>query len=156
MQSNLHHPQASVVLKDGTLPLATWTQSFDPSPTIGEPVAIPSHVLADLEGYGTQATVSRIQLQENLPVRIELDATCQMKSNERPVIVLNSNRIPDSRQETVVTHLRNTLRFPLISWEPGTEADPVIRFHDPASGRQSLLPSIRSGLFDLIHETASV
>lgn len=136
--------------------LATWSQSFDRRPTLGESTAIPTHILADLDGYDLQAVVSRIEQQENLPVRIDVAATCQMKSHERPVIVLNSNRIADTRQATVEAHLRKTLRLPLITWEASTRPDPVVRLRGPASGGRSLPASIRSGLLDLIHDTACV
>lgn len=136
--------------------LAIWSQSFDRRPTIGESAAIPFDVIEPLDGYDPQAVVSRIEQQENLPVRIDLAATCRMKSEERPVIVLNSNRIPDTRRATAEAHLRKTLRFPIITWEASNLPDPVVRFRSPASGGKSLQPSIRSGLLDLIHDTACV
>ncbi len=156
MQNNSQNPQASVVLKDGTMQLAAWSQPFDWHPTIGEAVAIPSQVVADLEGYEPRAVVSRIQQQGNHPERIDLEATCQMKSHERPVIVLNSNRIPTSGQAAVEAHLRQILRFPLISWESSTRPDPVVRFHDPATDAKSLPAALRTGLLDMIYETTSV
>lgn len=150
MQTKPHHPQATVVLKDGTMLLATWSQSFDRQPIPGESTAIPSQLIADLDGYDSQAVVSRVEHQEAQPVRIDLTATCHLESHQRSVIVLNSNRISDTRRAAVETHLRKNLRLPLITWEASHQPDPVVRFHGPGGVGKSLASDIRSGLLDLI------
>ncbi len=155
MQTNTQNRQASVVLKDGNTRLAAWTHSFEQRPTIGESLEIPARVLAELPGYEPQAVVSQIQLRDALPDRINLEANCRMKSEDRPVIVINSDRIRESLREAVETHVRTTLSFPLITWEPSTQPDPVVRFHDPATGRNSCPPDVRAGLLDLLYQPAT-
>ncbi len=156
MQTNPHNQQAAVVLKDGNTQLAAWTHSFDFRPTIGESLEIPARFHEDLAGYEPRAVVSRIELRDPLPNLIDLEASCRIKSQDRPVIVINSNRIRESLRGVAETHVRATLRFPLIYWESSSQPDPVVRFHDPATGGKSCPPAVRSGLLDLLYQPASV
>jgi hypothetical protein len=156
MQSNPDHRQASVVLKDGHTHLAAWTQSFDNRPTLGEILEIPTRFQADLAGYEPRAVVSRIELRAPHPDRIDLEATCRLKTQDRPVIVINSARIRESLRGAAEAHVRSSLRFPLISWESSTAPDPVVRFHDPVTGRKSCPPHVRAGLIDLLYRPVSV
>jgi hypothetical protein len=155
MQTDTHNQQATVVLKDGNIPLATWTESFHRTPTVGERLNIPAEIMKDLKGYDPRAIVSGIRQSGDLAEVIELEATCQTQMHERPVIVVNSNRIPESLRRTAEAHLRSTLRFPIIQWEPSVEPDPVVRFHDPVSGRKACPQDVRSGLLDLLYAPAS-
>ncbi len=156
MQTNETSRQATVVLKDGHTRLATWNHAFGQRPTIGESIELPDHLTQDLSGYGGRAPVSRIELRGDLPDLIELEARCPVKPEDRPVVVLNADRIRESLRVDAERHLRSTLRFPLVTWEPSTLPDPVVRFHDPASGRKACPPDVRSGLLDLIYQPTSV
>jgi hypothetical protein len=151
MQTNPLNRQASVVLKDGHTQLAAWTHSFDQRPTPGESIEIPARFQADLVGYETHAVVSRIELRAPLPDQIDLEATCRIKNQDRLVIVINSDRIREDLRSAAEAHIRTTLRFPLIYWESSTVPDPVVRFHDPDTGRKSCPPEVRSGLIDLLY-----
>lgn len=156
MQSHPQNQQAAVVLKDGHSQLATWTQAFDLRPTIGERVEIPDRFKADLDGYEMQAVVTRVELRDPLPDRIDLEAKCLTQFQDRPVIVLNSDRIRISMHQAAEVRLRATLRHPIITWESSTHPDPVVRFHDPASGGNSCPADVRAGLLDLLQQPASV
>lgn len=156
MQTNTQIPQASVVLKDGNTRIAHWHQSFVQRPTIGESVEVPARFLANLAGYEPRAVVSRIEPRDPLPDRIDLQATCQIKFQDRPVIVLNPDRIRESLRGSAEEHVRSTLRYPLIDWQSSNQPDPVVRFHDPTTGRKSCPPDVRAGLLDLLYHPASV
>ncbi|MES2922666.1 MAG: hypothetical protein V4819_14025 [Verrucomicrobiota bacterium] len=156
MKTIPHYQQAAVVLKDGNTQLAAWIHSFHQQPTIGESIAIPARFHADLAGYEPMAIVSRIERRDSLPDIIDLEAACMIKRQDRPVIVVNSNRIRESLRGAAEIHLRSTLRFPLIDWEPSNQPDPVVRFHDPATGRKSCPPDVRAGLLDLLYQPACV
>lgn len=149
MQNHANQPrQATVVLKDGIMTLGTWNQMFDHLPTLGETLALP----VKLEGYEPEGVVSLIQVQGHEPVKIQLDASCRVSAKERPGIVLNADRIAESRREMVETHLREVLKYPFITWEQSTHPQPVLRYHDPASGRTSLPRELQSSLVDMIQE----
>lgn len=156
MKTNLQNRQAAVVLKDGHAQLAAWTHSFDSRPTIGESLEIPARLQEDLAAYQPRAVVSRIELRDPLPDLIDLEATCRIKSQDRPVIVINSDRIRESLRGAAETHVRSTLRFPLIYWKSSSHPDPVVRFHDPVTGGKSCPPAVRSGLLELLYQPASV
>ncbi|GAA5118813.1 hypothetical protein JIN84_22610 [Luteolibacter yonseiensis] len=152
MQNQQHTPQATVVLKDGLTPLATWSHDFDQRPTIGEILTLPAAVQARLEGYSPEAAVTRIELRTSpKPDRIELEADCRTPKEKRPVVVLNSDRIRDSLHESAEAHLRKTLRFPLVSWEHSPHPDPVVRFHDPVTNHKTCPPEVRAGLIELLY-----
>ena len=150
-----HNLQAAVVLKDGNIHLAAWTHSFDQWPTIGESLEIPAHLRESLEGYEPRAFVSRIERRENRLDLVEAEAICLIQTSDRPVIVINSNRIRKELRPAAEAHVRSTLQFPLIQWEASPLPDPVVRFRDPATGRKSCPPDLRSGLLDLLYQTAS-
>lgn len=141
--------QATVVLKDGVMTLGTWNQPLDHLPSLGETMPLP----VDLEGYEPQGVISLIQVQGHEPVKIQIDATCRVESDVRPRIVLNADRIAESRRELVETHLRDALKYPFITWENSTHPEPVLRYHDPATGRKSLPAELHASLVDLIQET---
>lgn len=141
--------QATVVLKDGIMTLGTWTQPLDHLPSLGETIALP----VELEGYEPQGVVALIQVQGHEPVKIQIDANCKVASDVRPRIVLNADRIAETRREAVESHLRNALKCPFITWEPSTHPDPVLRYHDPATGQKSLPRQLQSSLVDMIQET---
>lgn len=140
--------QATVVLKDGTMTIATWNQALDHQPSLGETLNVPM----DIEGYEPSAVVSLIQVQGHHPVKIQLEATCRVGSDLRPRIVLNADRIAENRREAVESHLRDALKFPFITWESSMHADPVLRYHDPATGHKSLPHELHSSLVDMIQE----
>lgn len=155
MQTDTHHQQATVVLKDGNSPLATWIHISSRQPTIGEHLDIPAHLMADFAGYESRAAVARIQRWEGHEDVIELEAECLTKTEDRPVIVINSNRVRESLRKTAEAHLRSVLRFPLIQWEASAQADPVVRYHDPVSGVKACPASVRAGILDLLYSPAS-
>jgi hypothetical protein len=78
-----------------------------------------------------------------------------IKRKDRPVIVINSDRIPDRFRGAAEAYLRSTLEFPVIDWEPSNQGDPVVHFHDPTTGRKSCLSVVRDGLLDLIYQPVS-
>lgn len=141
--------QATVVLKDGIMTLGTWTQALDHLPSLGETLPLP----VPMDGYEPHGVVSLIQVQGHEPVKIQIDATCRVESDVRPRIVLNADRIAENRRDAVETHLRDALKYPFITWEPSTHPDPVLRYHDPATGQKSLPHSLQSSLVDMIQET---
>jgi hypothetical protein len=150
MQTQLtQQRQATVVLKDGIMTLGTWIQPLDHLPSLGETLPLP----VDLEGYEPEGVVSLIQVHGQEPVKLQIDATCRVESQVRPRIVLNEDRIAESRRGLVETHLRETLKYPFITWEHSTHPEPVIRYHDPATGQKSLPDELRAGLVDLVQET---
>jgi hypothetical protein len=154
MNTNTHSQQAAVVLKDGYTHLAAWTQTFQQSPTIGESLEIPPQLQEQLTGYETRALVSRIQRRDNRLELVEAEAVCLIKTPDRPMIVINSDRIREELRPAAEAHIRSTLRFPLIRWETSPLPDPVVRFHDPASGRKSCPSEVRAGLIDLLYQPA--
>ena len=156
MQNQPHSQQATVVLKDGLTPLATWSHDFAQRPSIGETLALPADIHADLDGYSAEATVATIELRSQRPDRIELEANCRVAKENRPVVVLNSDRIRESLHASAEAHLRKTLRFPLIAWEHSPHADPVVRFHDPVTNRKACPPEVRAGLIELLYPEAQV
>ena len=155
MQTIVQNQQASVVLKDGNTQLAVWNHSFDQQPTIGETIEIPAHLQAALPGYESRAVISRIELRDDLPNLIDLDATCVVKRRDRPVIVINSDRIPERFRGAAEAYLRSTLQFPVIDWESSNQGDPVVRFHDPTTGRKFCPTDVRAGLLDLLYQPVS-
>jgi hypothetical protein len=156
MQSNPTSQQATVVLKDGNIRLAQWTHAFEQRPAIGESIAIPEHTLADLSGYDPTATITRIKMRGDEPQQIVVESHCALKPEERPVIVLNADRIRKSLRGTAEQEVRAKLRFPLITWESSALADPVIRYHDPVTGQKSCPSDLRACLLNVIHQAAVI
>lgn len=146
---------ATVVLKDGNAQLSVWNHSFDRQPALGESVEIPASIQAALAGYETLAIVWRIERRDPLPNIIDLEATCVIRRQDRPVIVINSERIPESLRGAAERYLRSTLQFPIIDWQPSLQADPVVRFHDPSTGRKLCPADVRAGLLELLYQPAS-
>lgn len=149
MQTSTTSQQATVVLKDGSMTLATWNQELGHLPSLGETLTLP----VELEGYDSEAVVSLIQVRGQQPVKVQVEAKCRVATEARPRIVLNEDRIPESRRKAVEDHLRGALKFPFITWEPSTHPEPVLRYFDPSNGRQALPQALQSGLVDLIQET---
>ena len=151
----MKNQQATFVLKDGNAQLSVWNHSFDRQPTLGESVEIPARFQADLAGYDPLAVVWRIERRDPLPNLIDLEATCVIRRQDRPVIVINSERFPESLRGTAELYLRSTLQFPIIDWEPSLQADPVVRFHDPSTGRKFCPADVRAGLLDLLQPASA-
>jgi hypothetical protein len=151
----MYKQQAAVVLKDGNAQLAVWNHTFDRQPALGESVEIPARFQAALAGYEPLAVVWRIERRDPLPNLIDLEATCVIRRQDRPVIVINSERIPESLRGAAEYYLRSTFRFPIIDWKPSLQAAPVVRFHDPSTGRKFCPSDVRAGLLDLLHQPAS-
>ncbi len=156
MNTNAVNQQASIVLKDGDTILATWTLPFDKRPQLFESLEIPARFQTALAGYEPTAVITRIEVGAPLPDKIDLAALCHVKDQGRPVIVINSARIGKSQRGAAEGYLRSRLQFPLIYWESSTASDPVVRFHDPVTGRKSCPADIQSGLIDLLYQPASV
>lgn len=156
MKTVIQNQQATVVLRDGNTKLAAWDSSFEKQPTIGECIEIPASLLSALAGYESKAVVSRIELRDPLSNLIDLTANCITKRKDRPVIVLNSSRIPESFRNAAEVYLRSALKFPLIDWERSNQPNPVVRFHDPATGQKSCPADVRAGLLGLLHQSVSV
>lgn len=150
MNTNHHTEPIHLILKDGNMQLAEWTQSFAPIPTLGESIGIPDHLHPSIPGYDTQATVSRVVIKGTAPYRLHLAAHCGLAQLQRPVIVLNSSRVPQPQRATIEAHLRRVFRLPIIEWESGTFPDPILRFHEPATGRKTILPALQAKIRTLI------
>jgi hypothetical protein len=155
MNTDTRNLQSAVVLKDGYIHLAAWTHTFHEAPSIGEFIEIPAHLQENLAGYEPRAFVSRIKRRGNLLDLVEAEAICKVKAQDRPVIVINSDRIRAELRPAAEAHVRSTLRFPRIHWEGSTQPDPVVRFHDPSTGRKSCPPEVRAGLIDLLYQPAA-
>lgn len=152
MNTNHHTEPIHLILKDGNMQLAEWTQAFDSLPTVGESIQIPDHLKPSLQGYDPEAMVSRVVSKGNSPYRLHLEAKCELTYLQRPVIVLNSNRIPQPHRAAIEAHLRGIFRLPVIDWEGGQTGDPILRFHEPATGRKTILATLQEEIRGLIPE----
>lgn len=155
MNTAKKNQQVSFVLKDGNAQLAVWNHLFGRQPTLGETIEIPARFQAALAGYEALAVVWRIERRDPLPNLIDLEATSVIKRQDRPVIVINSKRIPKSLRGAAEIYLRSTLGFPIVGWEPSKQPDPVVRFHDPSTGMKFCPADVRDGLLDLLYQPAS-
>lgn len=156
MQTNPTSQQATVVLKDGNIRLAKWSHAFEQRPSIGQTIPIPEQTLADLPGYDSTATITRIKMRGDEPQQIVVESRCALKPEERPVVVLNADRIRKSLREIAEQEVRSKLRLPLVTWESSALADPVIRYHDPVIGQKSCPSDLRACLLDAIHQAAVI
>lgn len=144
--------KAQLILKDGHTSLASWAQEFETRPVIGETVELPGSLALDPGVYSPRAVVSRIEVQDGAPDRIELAATCLVPRRDRPVVALNASRIRPELRETAEAQVRRLLGHPVIDWETSYDADPVVRFHQPGPPGSTSPAGVRSSLLELLSQ----
>lgn len=148
MQTQQPNQHLSFVLKDGHSRLATWILPGDRRPSLNESVEVPDRFREALVGYEPRAVVTRIEVGKSPPDQVDLEAISLTKMEHRPVIVLNSDRIGDRWRGGVEAYLRSQLANPLIYWESSISSDPVVRFHDPATGVKACNSVMQSGILE--------
>lgn len=127
--SNIQNP-THVVLKDGTSQVATWLQHFNTLPTVGDTVDFSSHLAEHkaLDGYRPTAKVSRVgTIGAGIENFIELAVECDEPESERPLLVLNSSRIPTRNRDAVEETARELTHHPRIVWEESIDPQPLLR-----------------------------
>lgn len=127
--SNIQNP-THVVLKDGTSQIATWLQHFNTLPTVGDTVDFSNHLAEHkaLDGYRPTAKVNRVgTIGAGVENFIELAVECGEPENERPLLVLNSSRIPVRAREAVEEAARELTRHPRIVWEESFDPHSLLR-----------------------------
>jgi hypothetical protein len=140
---------ATVVLKDGRTTLATWSQEFEKPPTIGDSISIAAWWKAPLPGFTEQARVSKIELDtKTRQHRVEAEVIATTR--QRPVVFLNSHRIPEELRGKVETYIRTEIPVALPSWEESTEPVAILRVHENGHSLKESLSVLQSRVLKIL------
>jgi hypothetical protein len=141
-----------IVVKDGKSKIADWTQEFEHTPIVRERIKIPENVAHTLEGYETDAIVSMVEMvQSTGEFRIVAAATCNLATDQRPVVTLNASLIPERIRQEVEDHVRRQLDLPVLEWEESAETAPIIRLHPFNSHPRTPLDTLQDELRQILH-----
>jgi hypothetical protein len=119
----------TVLLKDGKNTIEKLDRSFNEAPTVGEKISIAGARGDLLSRYQETALISRIFVDENGATVLEAELFAVKPDAERPVVILNAHRVPQSQRTKVVNHLTAQLDSPVIDWEESEEPVAVLKFH---------------------------
>lgn len=147
-----HTRTAKVVLKDGRTTLATWSQEFEKPPTIGDSISIATSWKDPLPGFTEQARVSKIELDTKTG-RHRIEAEVIATTRQRPVVFLNTHRIPENLRSKVEEYVRTQIPVALPSWEESPEPVAILRVHENGHPLNQRLSDLRHGVQDLLHAT---
>lgn len=139
------------MLKDGRMQLATWSQDFEHMPTIGERVDVSGRLSHGISGYGDQGMVSRVEMDpENSMQRIDVEAECELKDHQRPVVFLNANLVPARDRAEVEDYLRSHLDLPILDWENSLETQPIVRVHTGLAKLRTPVPTLQAEIRNIL------
>jgi hypothetical protein len=119
----------TVLLKDGKNTIEKLNRAFKESPTVGDKISISDADAALLAHYQETALISRVFVDENGSTILEAELSAVKPDIERPVVILNAHRVPESQRITVASHLASQLESPVIDWEESEEPVAVLKFH---------------------------
>lgn len=146
-----------VVVKDGKSKIATWTQDFEHRPTVGDRIRIPDDVARSLVGYDSDTTVSLEEMdQATGQFTIVADATCDLATDQRPVVTLNASLLPERIHKQVEDHVRSRLDLPVLEWEESSETSPVIRLHPYKSSPKTPLDTLQRELRGILYKAVEL
>jgi len=146
-----------VVVKDSRSKIASWTQEFEHRPTPGDRIPIPENVARNLEGYDAEATVSLVEMDlESGEFRIVADASCNLATNQRPVVTLNASLIPERVREEVEDHVRRRLELPVLEWQESAETAPIVRLHPFKSQPRIPLATLQDELRQILRHAVEL
>ncbi|MFT3991602.1 MAG: hypothetical protein QM680_09350 [Luteolibacter sp.] len=145
-------------LKDGHATLAAWKQSIEKFPTIGETIALDETVRKNTPGYAESANVVQVDYDSKTSeTTVTLEARPNDKKQERPVVFLNSNYIPESLHGAAEERVRNAFELPLVEWVGSYEAKPVTQVHGTApDGLERLQNELRELVEATLEDVAFV
>ena len=149
--------KTQIVLKDGKSTIGTWTIDFAQHPTVGDRIEVPQEVLDALPGYGAEAVISMVRLDPHSgELNIEAAAKCSLPIDQRPVVILNSDLVPERVRAQVEKHLRNRLKLPLLDWEESSVTDPIVQLHPFNSQQETPLPTLQKELHAILLESSEL
>lgn len=149
--------KTQIVLKDGKSTIGTWTIDFAHHPTVGERVEVPDDVLKALPGYGAEAVISMVRIDpDSGELNIEAAAKCELPIDQRPVVILNANLVPERIRGRVEKHLRSRMNLPLLDWEASSATDPIVQLHPFNSRQETPLATLQKELHAILLESSEL
>lgn len=148
-------PNTQVQLNDGKSVIASWSHDFNQLPTIGEVVHISSIGGNVPDGYQSHAKVFR--MDRNLStgeVTVILDLVPVDEKEGRPVVILNTEYVPENLRRDVEEHLRGALDVPAFEWIQSTDPAPIISIHAPGNFSETNLAKLQAGVRQIIDEAS--
>ena len=143
----------TVLLKDGRNAIRSYEKTFDRVPVVGDSLRLEDGS-PELASYQATALVSRILVGEQHQLTVEADLVSITPDAERPVVILNANRVPERARERVADYLRDTLGTPLLDWVESDEPTLLLKFH-PADEASPSEGDVDEGLRELLAKEAA-
>ena len=154
MKTNLIN---QIVVKDGKTKIASWAQEFEHRPTVGDRLRIPDDVAKSLEGYHAEGTVSLVEKDQHTgDYRIEVEAQCDLATDQRPLVTLNASLLPERIHREVEDYLKRCLDLPVLEWEESCETEPIIRLHPFKSQLKTPLATLQRELREILHQAVKL
>ena len=144
-------------MKDGKSKIACWAQEFEHRPTVGDRLGIPEDVAKTLQGYHTEATVSLVEKDQSTgDFRIEVEAECDLATDQRPLVTLNASLLPERIRSQVEDHVKQRLDLPVLEWAESSETEPVIRLHPFKSHLKTPLATLQQELRGILQDAVKL
>lgn len=144
-----------IVLMDAKSEVASWPLNSGSRPTVGDRIDVT--IGARGTGYGNSGTVTKVEVnQRNGVCRIVVEADCPLANEQRPVVSLNANLIPDRLRKEVEAHLRSRLDFPVLEWMESYETRPIVQVHEGSTPLKTPLRTLQSELRDILEKAVDL